>query len=148
MSSNKSVSNARVPRARNRSTKRALSSILMAFESLVVFFATLVAFGTKALGPSTENAATVWAVGLTLAVFLIGTPAILGKPGSYIWGWVLQIAVIFIGVWVPLMYVVGGIFLCLWIWAMVAGGTIDKARAAYERTLGQNGVDSTPAEEQ
>jgi hypothetical protein len=142
------MSKERAPRERNKSTKRALSSILMAFESLVVFFATLVAFGTKALGPTTENAATVWAAGLTLAVTLIVTPALLGKPGSYIFGWVLQIIVIFTGVWVPLMYVVGGIFLCLWIWAMVAGGTIDKARAAYERNLGQNLVDDTSAKEQ
>jgi hypothetical protein len=125
------------PKVRTKSTKRALSSILMAFESLVVFFATLVAFGTKVLGPTNEHAATVWAVGLSLSVLFILTPAILGKPGSYAFGWVLQVAVIFIGVWVPLMYVVGGIFLCLWIWAMVAGGTIDKARAAYERNLGQ-----------
>jgi hypothetical protein len=130
------MSNTPKVKVRNKSTKRALGSILMAFESLVVFFATLVAFGTKVLGPTNDNAATVWAVGLTLAVTLIITPAFLGKPGSYIFGWMLQIAVIFIGVWVPLMYVVGGIFLCLWIWAMVAGGTIDKARAAYERTLG------------
>jgi hypothetical protein len=142
------MSKQRAPRERNKSTKRALSSILMAFESLVVFFATLVAFGTKALGPTTENAATVWAAGLTLAVTLIVTPALLGKPGSYIFGWALQIVVVFTGVWVPLMYVVGGIFLCLWIWAMVAGGTIDKARAAYERNLGQNLVDDTSAKEQ
>jgi hypothetical protein len=142
------MSNPRKPKVRNKSTKRALSSILMAFESLVVFFATLVAFGTKALGPSTENAATVWAVGLTLAVVFIATPAILGKPGSYVFGWALQIAVVFSGVWVPLMYVVGGIFLCLWIWAMVAGGTIDKARAAYERNLGQDSVENTEAKEQ
>ncbi|MEY4043152.1 MAG: hypothetical protein RL529_719 [Actinomycetota bacterium] len=142
------MSKQRAPRERNKSTKRALSSILMAFESLVVFFATLVAFGTKALGPTTENAATVWAAGLTLAVTLIVTPALLGKPGSYIFGWALQIIVIFTGVWVPLMYVVGGIFLCLWIWAMVAGGTIDKARAAYERNLGQNLVDDTSVKEQ
>ena len=131
------MSKEKQPKVRNKSTKRALSSILMAFESLVVFFATLVAFGTKVLGPSSDDAAKVWAVGLTLSVLFILTPAILGKPGSYAFGWVLQVAVIFIGVWVPLMYVVGGIFLCLWIWAMVAGGTIDKARAAYERNLGQ-----------
>jgi hypothetical protein len=31
------------------------------------------------------------------------------------------------------MYVIGGIFVCLWAWAMIAGGTIDKARAALER---------------
>lgn len=131
------MSKEKKPKVRNKSTKRALSSILMAFESLVVFFATLVAFGTKVLGPTSDDAAKVWAVGLTLSVLFILTPAILGKPGSYAFGWVLQVAVIFIGVWVPLMYVVGGIFLCLWIWAMVAGGTIDKARAAYERNLGQ-----------
>jgi hypothetical protein len=131
------MSNEKQPKVRNKSTKRALSSILMAFESLVVFFATLVAFGTKVLGPTSDDAAKVWAVGLTLSVLFILTPAILGKPGSYAFGWVLQVAVVFIGVWVPLMYVVGGIFLGLWIWAMVAGGTIDKARAAYERNLGQ-----------
>jgi hypothetical protein len=131
------MSKEKQPKVSNKSTKRALSSILMAFESLVVFFATLVAFGTKVLGPTSDDAAKVWAVGLTLSVLFILTPAILGKPGSYAFGWVLQVAVIFIGVWVPLMYVVGGIFLCLWIWAMVAGGTIDKARAAYERNLGQ-----------
>ncbi len=142
------MSNPKQPKVRNKSTKRALASILMAFESLVVFFATLVAFGTKALGPTNDNAATVWAVGLTLAVVFIVTPALLGKPGSYAFGWLLQIAVVFIGVWVPLMYVVGGIFLCLWIWAMVAGGTIDKARAAYERTLGQDSVNTTSAKEQ
>jgi Protein of unknown function (DUF4233) len=142
------MSKTRTPKQRNRSTKRALSSILMAFESLVVFFATLVAFGTKVLGPSTENAATVWAVGLGLAVLLILSPAIFGKPGSYAFGWALQIVVIFTGVWVPLMYVVGGIFLCLWIWAMVAGGTIDKARAAYERTMNQDSTDFTEVKEQ
>jgi hypothetical protein len=142
------MSKQRATRARNKSTKRALGSILMAFESLVVFFATLVAFGTKALGPTTENAATVWGAGLTLAITFIITPAILGKPGSYVFGWILQIIVVFTGVWVPLMYFVGGIFLCLWIWAMVAGGTIDKARAAYERTLGRNSVDDTSAKEQ
>ena len=142
------MSNPKTPKVRNKSTKRALSSILMAFESLVVFFATLVAFGTKVLGPTTDNAATVWAVGLTLSVTLIVTPALLGKPGSYIFGWMLQIAVLFLGIWVPLMYVVGGIFLCLWIWAIVAGGTIDKARAAYERNISQNSVDDTDAKEQ
>ena len=131
------MSSEKEPKVRNKSTKRALGSILMAFESLVVFFATLVAFGTKVLGPTSNDAATVWAVGLTLSVLFIITPAILGKPGSYAFGWVLQVAVVFIGVWVPLMFVVGGIFVCLWIWAMVAGGTIDKARAACERNLGQ-----------
>jgi hypothetical protein len=31
------------------------------------------------------------------------------------------------------MFIVGGIFVCLWAWAMIAGSTIDKARAAMDR---------------
>ncbi len=113
---------------RNKSTKRTLGSMLMAFESFVVFFAMLVAFGLKvADGP------IVWAIGLTLSFLLIATPAILGKKYSYGWGWFLQLVVVALGIWVPLMYVIGGIFVCLWAWAMIAGGTIDKARAVLER---------------
>lgn len=120
--------------SRPKSTQRTLGSMLMAFESFVVFFATLVAFGLKAAdGPS------VWAVGLTTSFLLIGTPAILGRKFSYAWGWFLQLAVVAMGIWVPLMYVVGAIFVCLWAWAMIAGSTIDKARAALDREfLGQN----------
>ena len=113
---------------RNKSTQRTLGSMLMAFESFVVFFATLVAFGLKvADGP------IVWAVGLALSFLFIMTPAILGKKFSYAWGWFLQIVVVALGIWVPLMYVIGGIFVCLWAWAMIAGGTIDKARAVLDR---------------
>lgn len=113
---------------RNKSTQRTLGSMLMAFESFVVFFATLVAFGLKvADGP------IVWAVGLSLSFLFILTPAILGKKFSYAWGWFLQIVVVALGIWVPLMYVIGGIFVCLWAWAMIAGGTIDKARAVLDR---------------
>ena len=112
---------------RNRSTKRALSSMLLVFEAGVVFFAMLVAFGLKvADGP------TVWAIGLSLTLLLMVTPAILGKKFSYGWGWFLFFVVVALGIWVPLMYVLGAIFVCLWAWAMIAGGTIDKARAVLD----------------
>lgn len=120
----------------SKSTQRTLGSMLMAFESFVVFFATLVAFGLKvADGP------TIWAIGLSLSFLLIATPAVLGKKFSYYWGWFLQLVVVALGIWVPLMYVVGGIFVCLWAWAMIAGSTIDKARAALDKQyLGQNNL--------
>jgi hypothetical protein len=115
---------------RKKSTQRTLGSMLLAFESFVVFFATLVAFGLKvADGP------VVWAVGLSLAFVLIATPAILGRKFSYVFGWFLQVVVVALGIWVPLMYVVGAIFVCLWAWAMIAGSTIDKARAVFEKNL-------------
>lgn len=127
---------------RNKSTQRTLGSMLMAFESFVVFFATLVAFGLKvADGP------TVWGVGLALSFLFIMTPAILGKKFSYAWGWFLQIVVVALGIWVPLMYVIGGIFVCLWAWAMIAGGTIDKARAVLDRKAEEQ-ANQQPAKEE
>ena len=113
---------------KSKSVKRMLGSILLAFEAFIVFFATLVAFGLKAAdGP------TVWAVGLTLSFLCIITPGILGRKYSYYWGWALQLLTLLTGIWVPLMWLVGGIFICLWIWAMLAGTTIDKARDAYNK---------------
>lgn len=115
---------------RKKSTQRTLGSMLLAFESFVVFFATLVAFGLKvADGP------VVWAIGLSLAFILIATPAILGRKFSYAFGWFLQVVVVALGIWVPLMYVVGAIFVCLWAWGMIAGSTIDKARSVFEKNL-------------
>jgi hypothetical protein len=102
--------------------------MLLAFESFVVFFATLVAFGLKAADP-----VAVWSVGLSLAFLMILTPAVLRSRVSYYWGWTLQLLTLLTGIWVPLMGLVGGIFICLWIWAMLAGTTIDKARDAYNK---------------
>ena len=113
-------------RVRETSTQRTLGSMLLAFESFVVFFATLVAFGLKLADPI-----GVWAVGLSLTLVTIATPAVLGKTWSYYWGWALQLLILLTGIFVPLMWIVGGIFVCLWAWAMIAGSTIDKARRAY-----------------
>ena len=114
---------------RNRSTKATLGSLVMVFQSVVVFFATLVGFGLKVY----PDPAVIWAVGLGLSVLLMIFPAFLGKPGTYLLGWLLQGVVLSLGIWVPLMYLLGAIFLAMWAWGMVAGGTIDKARAAKSK---------------
>jgi len=115
-------------RARTVSTQRTLASMLLAFESFVIFFATLVAFGLRV-----ANVPAIWAVGLTLAILMILSPSVLRTKNSYYWGWFLQLATLLTGIWVPLMWVVGAIFICLWAWAMIAGSTIDKARANFLR---------------
>jgi hypothetical protein len=114
---------------RNRTTKATLGSLVMVFQSVVVFFATLVGFGLQVF----PEPAVIWGVGLGLAVLLMIFPAVLGKPGTYLLGWILQVVVLSLGIWVPLMYVLGGIFLAMWAWGMIAGGTIDKARAAKSK---------------
>ena len=114
---------------RNRSTKATLGSLVMVFQSVVVFFATLVGFGLQVY----PDPAMIWGVGLGLAVTLMMFPAVLGKPGTYAVGWILQALVISLGIWVPLMYLLGVVFLGMWAWGMIAGGTIDKARAAKNK---------------
>lgn len=121
---------------RNRSTKATLGSIVMVFQSVVVFFATLVAFGLQVY----PEPAVIWGVGLGLSVLLMIFPAVLGKPGTYLLGWVLQGAVISIGIWVPLIYGLGAVFLVMWAWGMIAGGTIDKARAAKSKLDSEGGT--------
>lgn len=117
--------------ARARSLQRTLGSMVLGFESFVIFFATLVAFGLDR-----ANAPAIWAVGLSLAFLLIITPAFLGPRWSYYWGWVLQAAMLATAFWVPLMWVVGIIFIGLWTWGMIAGATIDKAK----KVLAENGI--------
>ena len=114
---------------RNRSTKATLGSLVMVFQSVVVFFATLVGFGLQVY----QDPAVIWGVGLGLSVILMIFPVFLGKPGTYLLGWILQGMVLSLGLWVPLMYLLGVVFLGMWAWGMIAGGTIDKARAAKNR---------------
>jgi hypothetical protein len=114
---------------RNRSTKATLGSLVMVFESVVVFFATLVGFGLQVY----PDPAVIWGVGLGLSVVLMVFPVFLGKPGSYLLGWIMQGIVLSLGIWVPLMYLLGVVFLGMWAWGMIAGGTIDRARAAKSR---------------
>jgi len=121
---------------RNRSTKATLGSLVMVFQSVVVFFATLVGFGLQVY----PDPAVIWGVGLGLSVLLMIFPAILGKPGTYLLGWILQGMVLSLGIWVPLMYLLGAIFLAMWAWGMIAGGTIDKARAAKNKLDSEGGA--------
>lgn len=122
---------------KNKSVKRMLGSILLAFEAFIVFFATLAGFGLKvADGP------VVWAVGLTLSFVLILTPGVLGKRYSYGFGWLLQAAIIALGFWLVAMFYIGALFACMWAWAMIAGSTIDKAKAALDiQTMGQTEIE-------
>lgn len=123
---------------RNRTTKATLGSLVMVFQAVVVFFATLVGFGLQVY----PDPAIIWGVGLGISVVLMVFPVFLGKPGSYLLGWIMQFIVLSLGIWVPLMYLLGIVFLALWAWGMIAGGTIDKAREAKKKLDSQGGGNS------
>lgn len=112
--------------SKKKSTRRALGAMVLTFESVVMFFATLAAFGLQV-----APAAWVWGIGVSFSILLILTPAVLGKPGGYAFGWVLQVLILTTGFWLWGMFLLGTILVGMWIWAMIAGGTIDRARNNY-----------------
>jgi len=134
---------------KTRSTKRTLGSMFLAFEAIIIFFGTLVAFGLKF-----ADAGTVWGVGLTLSLVCIALPAILGKPGGYVTGWILQFALLVVSIWSATVNPVGAFYIFLaiilvsmWIWAMIAGSTVDAARVAWERANGQSAAQTDQSPE-
>ncbi len=119
--------------AKPRSIKRTLGSMVLAFESFVVFFGTLVAFGLKV-----ADAKTVWTIGLILSAIMIMTPGYLGRRGSYVLGWLLQLVMVVLSFYVPWMPPIALVFASMWAWGMIAGGTIDLARKAMVSTQEAN----------
>lgn len=119
---------------KTKSLKRSLGSMALAFESFVVFFAMLAAFGLRL-----ADGATIWVIGLTISIVMILLPGVLGKKGSYAIGWALQVLVlgisIFTIIYSPLGYgylVFSLIFIGVWAWAMIAGSTVDAANRVLE----------------
>jgi len=111
-----------------RSVQRTLGSMVLAFESFVVFFGTLVAFGLKV-----ADAATVWTFGLIFATVLILMPGYLGRKYSYTLGSLLQVLLLVVSFYVPWMLLIAIIFVGFWGWAMIAGTTIDLANKARDK---------------
>lgn len=118
---------------KSRSSKRALASIVLGFESFVVFFATLAAFGLKSAEASDSLPAIewIWAIGLSWAILCILTPAVLSKPWGYWLGSILQGGILFSGFYLWGMFIIGTALVGMWTWALIAGSTIDRGREAY-----------------
>ena len=129
---------------KTKSLKRSLGSMALAFESFVVFFGMLTAFGLQL-----ADGVTVWAIGLSISIVMILLPGVLGKKGTYAFGWALQALVLGISIFTiaysPLGYgylVFSLIFIGVWAWAMIAGSTVDAANRVLEIQLNeQNGIE-------
>jgi hypothetical protein len=115
---------------RQRSVTESLLSIVLVLEAFVVFFASLTIFGLKALEPAYPAWAALPAGGVLILV-LLATTAVLRHPWGIVIGWVLQAAIIGLGILAPLMYLIGGGFALLWIYCFTRGRRIDRGRADY-----------------
>lgn len=110
------------PSRRGRSAQRMQAVTLLACESLLVLLAGLAEF---ALGGREVYPLVLTAV---FAVLLLAAIGLLQRPGGYVVGTVLQVCVLLLGLMVPMMWVVGGLFLALWVLAMLVGRRLDAEK--------------------
>ena len=111
---------------RQRSVTESLLSIVLLLEAIVLFFVVLVFFGLK-----TVPAAVAFGGGAAFVVVILITIALLRWRAGVAVGWLVQAALIALGILNPVMYVVGVGFTAFWTWCLVRGRQIDVKRRAY-----------------
>ena len=127
---------ARSPRRRrSRGAAESLGSIVLAFESVIVFLGGLVVYGLRALP---ETIAPWWGIvgGTVLAVVMILASGVLRHRWGIALGWALQVLVALAGLLVPALVLVALIFGGMWAYATIKGASLDRrnARLAAEDT--------------
>lgn len=118
---------------RVRGAAESLGSVVLAFESVVVFLGGLVVYGLRALP---ESIAPWWGIvaGAALAVAMVLTGRFLRHRWGIVLGWVLQ-GVLALGALVlPALGFVALIFGGMWAYATIKGASLDarNARLAAE----------------
>jgi len=126
----------RTPRVRRqRGARESLASIVLGFESIIVFLGGLVLYGLKALPAGIEP----WwgiVIGAGLAVALIATSGFVRYDWGIALGWFWQVLIIAGGLLEPALVVVGVIFGAMYAYATIKGGALDRRNAARAATNG------------
>jgi hypothetical protein len=99
--------------------------VTLVLEAVMFFFPTLVVFGKHEL-----PAAVAFGGGVAFMIVLGIASLQVGKPAGVWFGWLLQAAILATGIIEPFMYVVGAVFLAMWIFCFVKGGQLDRTNAA------------------
>ena len=105
--------------------QRRLCSAILLLQAVVLGLSTPVMISVESI----DQAQALWiGLGLTVACLLVS--GLLRKPWAYGLGWAIQVAAIGLGFLVTAMFVLGAIFLLLWLAAVRIGRLIDTDRAA------------------
>jgi hypothetical protein len=108
----------------NRSVRRSMCSAMLVMQGVVLFLTGVVTIGMTDLG-----VARSLALGVGLAVLCVVAAGLLGRPGGYALGWLVQVVSLALGLVVTAMFFVGAVFAVLWGAAYVLGVKIDRERA-------------------
>ncbi|MDJ0350501.1 DUF4233 domain-containing protein [Cryobacterium sp. PH29-G1] len=110
-----------------RSVKRSLATILLGFETIVVFLGAVVTLGlvSVATEPGPVSPLAVVIGGVLLCLSMVALIALLRFRWSYFIGWLLQAVIIATGFVTPAMFFVGALFAAMWTYSMIVGSKID-----------------------
>ena len=118
---------------RARGAAESLGSIVLGFESVVVFLGGLAIFGLKALPAGIDQ---WWGVvaGAAMALLMIATSGVLRHRWGIVLGWILQVIVGLGAFLVPALGLVALIFGGMWAYATIKGASLDarNARLAHD----------------
>jgi hypothetical protein len=123
---------------RPRGARESLASVVLGFESIVVFLGGLVVYGLGAL-PDTISDAWGIAGGSVLALLMVFTVPVLRHTWGIAVGWGLQLLVALGAFLVPALGVVALVFGAMYAYATIKGGELDRrnARGAAASTNGE-----------
>jgi hypothetical protein len=111
--------------AAQRSPRRGMCAAVLCLEAITLGLTAPVLIAVAGV-----DVGTALAVGLGLAVACLVLAGMLRAEWVYALGWVIQVAAVALGLWIPIMFVLGGIFALLWGMADFLGRKIERERAA------------------
>jgi len=110
-----------------RSLRRAMCAGILGLQAIVLFLTGVVTIGMTDVG-----AGVSLSLGVGLAVLCVLAAGMLGRPGGYALGWVVQVVSIALGLVVTAMFFLGLVFGALWATAYFLGIKVDRERAERE----------------
>lgn len=114
-----------VPPSPPRSPRRSMCAAILALEAITLGLTTPVMIGV-------HDVPVGWALalGLGLAVACLVVAGMLRNEVGYLLGWAIQVGAIGLGLIIPTMFFLGGLFAALWAAAYLLGRKIERERAA------------------
>ncbi len=112
-------------------------AVVLAAESVLIFFGALVAWSLAAVGADKDRATTYLVVGSALAVLALVAAGSMRRPFGITLAWIVQVCALLAGFIVSAMVIVGGLFFALFLVCLVQGRRIDAVQAAREQAAGE-----------
>lgn len=121
---------------RRRGAAESLGSIVLIFESIIVFLGGLVVFGLKAVP---DGVAPWWGVvaGTVLALVMMAISGLLRHRWAIVVGWILQLIIALAAFLIPAFLLIALIFGAMWGYATIKGASLDarNARLAQDHRI-------------